>query len=79
MAIPTATDDTTLQRKSFAAVRELADQCRQALPPSDAAIFDTLSMGMTGDLSGAEEVLGRLEDVIREMLPLLEEYLGGRR
>lgn len=53
MAIPTATDDTTLQRKSFAAVRELADQCRQGLPPSDAAIFDTLSMGMTADLESA--------------------------
>ncbi|MFK7963093.1 MAG: YggS family pyridoxal phosphate-dependent enzyme [Burkholderiaceae bacterium] len=53
MAIPTATDDTSKQRTSFAAVRELADQCRNALPPADAEIFDTLSMGMTGDLESA--------------------------
>jgi len=53
MAIPTATDDSAQQRQSFAAVRELANQCRQALPQADAAIFDTLSMGMTADLESA--------------------------
>lgn len=53
MAIPTATDDPAQQRQSFAAVRELAAQCRQALPQAEAALFDTLSMGMTGDLESA--------------------------
>jgi len=36
-------------------------------------------MGETGDLAGAEDLLGPLEEATRKILPALEEYLRGRR
>lgn len=58
MAIPTASDDTARQRVAFAKVKALQAQCRNALAAQPelhaaAALFDTLSMGMTGDLEAA--------------------------
>jgi len=48
MAIPRPTDDTTLQRQSFATMRRLFDGIRQRHEQ-----VDTLSMGMTADLESA--------------------------
>jgi pyridoxal phosphate enzyme (YggS family) len=48
MAIPAATDDTQLQRQSFARLRTALGQL-QAIAPT----MDTLSMGMSGDIEAA--------------------------
>lgn len=48
MAIPEPTDDVGLQRAAFAQIRRLFDQCIDAGLP-----MDTLSMGMSADLSAA--------------------------
>ncbi len=56
MAIPRASTDASEQNAAFARVREVFDQCRQALAlesPDAVSSFDTLSMGMTGDLEAA--------------------------
>lgn len=50
MAIPTATKDPAAQRASFAAVRTLLAQLQQQLPECP---WDTLSMGMSGDMEAA--------------------------
>ena len=48
MAIPQASADFQTQRRSFAAVRQLLDECRAA-----GLNLDTLSMGMSADLEAA--------------------------
>lgn len=53
MAIPAPTDDPAIQRAQFRRVREVYEVVRRALPESAAARFDTLSMGMSGDLEAA--------------------------
>lgn len=53
MAIPEPTDDPTLQRARFAALRRLAEHIRAALAGDAARHFDTLSMGMSADLESA--------------------------
>jgi len=56
MAIPEAVADPARQREPFAALRRLADDIRarlQAELPDAAASFDTLSMGMSGDVEAA--------------------------
>lgn len=50
MAIPQASDDEAQQRRSFAALRELLEEIKHALP---AQPLDTLSMGMSGDMAAA--------------------------
>ncbi|GAB3369422.1 YggS family pyridoxal phosphate-dependent enzyme [Spongiibacter taiwanensis] len=50
MAIPAATKDPAAQRASFAAVRTLLAQLKQQLPECP---WDTLSMGMSGDMEAA--------------------------
>lgn len=57
MAIPAVSDDPVVQRRAFAKVRGVFDACRAALSlssgPAAGDDFDTLSMGMTGDLEAA--------------------------
>ena len=58
MAIPAATEDQQLQRSSFARLHTAQLEIRELLaaadlPPTAAAHFDTLSMGMSGDLEAA--------------------------
>lgn len=48
MAIPEHSDDIQVQRRNFAAVREIFDVVRRDFPSCD-----TLSMGMSGDLEAA--------------------------
>ncbi len=48
MAIPAPSDNFDAQRKPFAALRELFEQLKPQMPH-----FDTLSMGMSGDLEAA--------------------------
>lgn len=48
MAIPTATDNTELQRKTFAQMKQLLLELQQNYPH-----LDTLSMGMSGDMAAA--------------------------
>ncbi len=48
MAIPAAHTDPVSQRRAFAAVRVLFDECRH-----HGVAMDTLSMGMSGDLEAA--------------------------
>lgn len=50
MAIPKASDDKAMQRESFEKMRLLFEQCKQKF--SD---FDTLSIGMSGDIDVAIE------------------------
>ncbi len=52
-AIPEPTDDEALQRRRFAQLRILHEEIRSRLAPEAAAGFDTLSMGMSGDLEAA--------------------------
>lgn len=56
MAIPSASTDLATQRGAFARVRALFKQCQAALKADQhpqMGSFDTLSMGMTGDLEAA--------------------------
>jgi pyridoxal phosphate enzyme (YggS family) len=53
MAIPAPTDDPVAQRAQFRRVRETYEMIRKALPGPAARAFDTLSMGMSGDLEAA--------------------------
>lgn len=54
MAIPEATADVTAQRAAFAHARKLFESIRNALPDAaDLEAWDTLSMGMSGDLESA--------------------------
>ena len=48
MAVPEATEDETQQRQAFAALRRLAEELRH-----DGIELDTLSMGMSADLTAA--------------------------
>jgi pyridoxal phosphate enzyme (YggS family) len=48
MAIPAATEDTELQRQSFARLRTALGQLQSIAPA-----MDTLSMGMSGDIEAA--------------------------
>jgi pyridoxal phosphate enzyme (YggS family) len=48
MAIPAPSDDLVLQRKQFAAVREIFEKIR-----AEGIALDTLSMGMSSDLEAA--------------------------
>lgn len=52
-AIPEPTDDVSLQRRRFAALRTLHERIRAALDPEAAGSFDMLSMGMSADLESA--------------------------
>lgn len=52
-AIPEPTDDQDLQRQRFAQLRTLHEEIHSRLEPEAAADFDTLSMGMSGDLEAA--------------------------
>lgn len=53
MAIPAPTDDPTEQRGQFRKVRAVYEAVRRALPAPAIEAFDTLSMGMSGDLEAA--------------------------
>lgn len=53
MAIPAPTEDPAQQRDQFRRVRETFEAVRRALPAHAAETFDTLSMGMSGDLEAA--------------------------
>ena len=53
MAIPEPTDDERLQRERFRALATLFQTIRSQLSDQDQAAFDTLSMGMSGDLESA--------------------------
>ena len=56
MSIPEPTDDAGLQARRFGELRRLFDQVRQRLgqrAEATGAAFDTLSMGMSGDLEAA--------------------------
>ena len=53
MAIPEPTDDERLQRERFRALATLFQTIRSQLSDPDQAAFDTLSMGMSGDLESA--------------------------
>lgn len=53
MAIPAPTDDPAQQRDQFRRVREVFEAVRRALPAGATEAFDTLSMGMSGDLEAA--------------------------
>jgi len=53
MAIPAPTDEPAQQRRQFRAVREVFEAVRRGLPRSAVESFDTLSMGMSGDLEAA--------------------------
>lgn len=48
MAIPTETDDTQVQNREFAELKQCFDKLKAAYPE-----VDTLSMGMSGDLEQA--------------------------
>jgi len=53
MAIPAPTTDPAQQRRQFRKVREIFEAVRCALPSPAVEAFDTLSMGMSGDLEAA--------------------------
>jgi len=53
MAIPEPTDDERLQRERFRALATLFQTIRSQLSDQDQTAFDTLSMGMSGDLESA--------------------------
>jgi len=54
MAIPEATAEVTAQRAAFARARKVFESIRTALPDASALeAWDTLSMGMSGDLESA--------------------------
>lgn len=55
MTIPQATDDRHQQQQSFTRMKALHDQVKQALRQNnlDDNTFDTLSMGMSGDMDAA--------------------------
>ena len=53
MSIPAPSDDPQFQRDQFRRVRQVFEATRAALPEHAAQRFDTLSMGMSGDLEAA--------------------------
>lgn len=53
MAIPAPRTDPAEQEAAFARLAALAERIRATLPEADAAAFDVLSMGMSGDLEAA--------------------------